>query len=179
MNLLQRGLLCHFLDSETPSAIFSAHGICTWLRQVSQDLRKGDAPAWQETLPGPGRRDVCSWAHPAPGSAFRQAQDVSLGQWGSPFAEGRLPGTPAPACFPAGVKSLLTPMHHRDCFPVSCLEGSELGRPTQKALTPGSLTGGRSLGRVEFQQCAQDYLPRCEQSQSPERCLAPPSPSLA
>ena len=42
MNLLQRGLLCHFLDSETPSAIFSAHGICTWMRQVSRDLRKGD-----------------------------------------------------------------------------------------------------------------------------------------
>ena len=42
MNLLQRGLLCHFLGSETPSAIFSAHGICSWPRQVSQDLRKGD-----------------------------------------------------------------------------------------------------------------------------------------
>lgn len=53
---------------------------------------------------------------------------------------------------------------------MSCLEGSELGCPTQKAPTPGSLTGGRCLGRVAFQQRARGYLPRCEQSQSPERC---------
>ena len=54
----------------------------------------------------------------------------------------------APVCVPAGVKSLRIPMGHRDCFPMSCLEGLELGRPMQKAPTPRSLTGSGSLGRV-------------------------------
>lgn len=121
------------------------------------------------------------WAHPAPGSTFRRAQSVSPGQWETPLqGAGRLLlGAPGPRVRASRCEVLLIPMGHRDCFPVSCLEGLELGAPHARKPDPRvphrwvQQEGGlNSIAQVTCPELAR-------QSPSPECCHAPPLPSLA